>query len=238
MKMKIKLLILFYFFLTILGCTNESDMTTAIPKLLNSNNFRQFSFDRDYTPSANELSAIHFILKNTRENNIHKMRGETKNVVYVKTQKDEHGYSEAVFDENKQLVTNSYNQGSFNYYLFEIEPIKHFGYDMLPWLEWGNTKDDPTIFNERLFYYTLDLNLGIQAYIFEGTNDNVSTIDFIKLPDEEKMIYRLFCYIIFNKDYQIQLNEENKQRLKEDSEFYYKYFGQIQELLQVNNQKY
>lgn len=42
------------------------------------------------------------------------------------------------------------------------------------------------------------------------------------------MIYRFITYIIFNKKYEIKLNEENKNRLKNEADFYWKYFKQIQ----------
>jgi hypothetical protein len=61
-------------------------------------------------PNSQQLSIILYILKNTNENNIHKMRGETENKVYTNTDG-----REAVFDKNGNLVTNSYNRESFNY---------------------------------------------------------------------------------------------------------------------------
>ncbi|MBN1760980.1 MAG: hypothetical protein JW863_21815 [Chitinispirillaceae bacterium] len=206
-----------------------------IASLFDTKNFAQYEFDRSKTPSAYELSLIHFILRNTHENNIHQMRGEEKNKVYIKTKKDKNGYSEAVYNENGILVTNSYNQGSFNFHLYSTEPIKHFGYDMLPWLEWGNTRDDPTSFQERLFHYSLDLSIGIQTYIFEGTKSDLAKIDFSNLSNSDKMIYRFFSFVLFNKNYEIKLNEKNKMRLKNEAEFYWAYFDQIQSLLKVNN---
>lgn len=235
MKKKYLLIVCLSMFLA--SCLAHTGINVSA--IFKSPNFQHYSFDKTYQPSEYELSVIHFILRNTPEVNIHRMRGETKNVVYVIKKKNKHGYSEAVFDENKQPVTNSYNQASFNFYLYETEPIKHFGYDMLPWLEWGNTRDDPTSFKERLFYYTLDLNIGIQSYIFKGSSEKLNIINFDKLPYADKIIYRFFCHIIFNKNYEIQLNEENKRRLKEDSEFYFKYFNQVQQYLEVkmNNEQ-
>jgi hypothetical protein len=167
-------------------------------------------------------------LKNTYENNIHKMRGETENVVYVN--KDGR---EAVFDKDGNLVTNSYNQGSFNYYSNETEPIKKFIFDIAPWLQWGNTEDDPTTFNERLYYYTLDLDRGIQSYIFDGSNGTLETVSFKELSADEKEVYHIFIKLLFNEQYTIKLNRGNMQRLRGDGEYYYAYFYQIQEMLNV-----
>lgn len=162
--------------LIVLSCNSFSGIN--VQRLFKSKYFRAYDFDKTYILSDYELSVVHFILKNTYEDNIHKMRGESKNAVYVKKTKDEHGYSEAVFNEQGQPVTNSYNQASFNYFLYETEPIKHFGYDMLPWLEKGNTRDDPTSFKERMYYYSLDLSIGIQSYIFDGSIENLEKINF------------------------------------------------------------
>jgi hypothetical protein len=161
------------------------------------------------------------------------MRGETGNTVYINKERNQHGYSEGVYDKNGKLVTNSYNQPSFNYYLYETQPIKHFGYDILPWLILGNTRDDPTSFNERLFHYTLDLNIGIQTYIFDGSIENLEKINYDVLEEEDKLIYRFFKYILFNEQYKILLNENNKQKLKDNKEYYFDYFGQIQNILGV-----
>jgi len=219
-------------FLAFPGCSDSDKI--SIRDILDGQNFRRFNFDRSYVPSAHELSLIHYILKHTYENNIHKMRGESKNRIYFREEKDEYGYSEAVYDENGDLVTNSYNRGSFNYYLNKTEPIKHFGYDILPWLEWGNTRDDPTCFVERLHHYILDLNIGIQTYIFEGSVSDFTEIDYSKFPREEQLVYQFFCHVLFNKDYSIKLDEDNRERLKQDGDFYWQYMGQIQKLLGVD----
>jgi hypothetical protein len=194
-------------------------------------NIRQlFSFDynRPQNPNQEQLSIIRYILKNTYENNIHKMRGETENVVYV----NDDG-REAVYDRNGNLVTNSYNRGSFNYYSNEKEPIKKFLFDIAPWLKWGNTRDDPTSYNERLYYYTLDLDRGIQSYIFRGPAETLETVSFNGLSVDEKEVYYIFLHILFNENYLINLSNNDLPELRSNGEFYYEYFYQIQELLNV-----
>jgi hypothetical protein len=194
---------------------------------LNIKQLFHFDYDRPQTPNQNELSVIRYILKNTYENNIHKMRGETENQVYVS--KDGR---EAVYDKDGKLVTNSYNQGSYNYGSYD-EPIKKFILDIAPWLLWGNTRDDPTSFNERLYYYTLDLDYGIQKYIFEGSKEKLEGVQFNRLTEDEKEVYYIFLHLLFNKNYIIKLNTGNIQRLINDGKYYYEYFYQVQELLNV-----
>jgi hypothetical protein len=184
------------------------------------------NYNRPQSLNSEQLSIIRYILKNTYENNIHKMRGETENKVYTNADG-----REAVYDKDGKLVTNSYNQGSFNFYSNEKEPIKKFLFDIAPWLKWGNTRDDPTSFDERLYYYTLDLDYGIQTYIFKGSNEKLETIPFNRLSTDEKEVYYIFMHIFFNENYEIKLNKENISRLRNDGEYYFKYFYQIQELL-------
>jgi hypothetical protein len=193
--------------------------------------FKQlFSFDYEMNdiPNQEQISIVRYILKNTYENNIHKMRGETENKVFV----HDDG-REAVYDKNGNLVTNSYNKGSFNYYSNEKEPIKKIIFDIVPWLYMGNAPDDPTTFNERLYYYTLDLDYGIQTYIFKGSNETLESVSFNELPDIEKEVYYIFLKLIFNEEYGIKLNRNSIQRLRNNSEYYFTYFYQIQEMLNV-----
>jgi hypothetical protein len=193
----------------------------------NIKNLFSFDYNRPQNPNQEQLSIINYILKNTFENNIHRMRGETENKVYT----HEDG-REAVYDKDGNLVTNSYNKGSYNYAPYN-RPIEKFLLDIAPWLQWGNARDDPTSFNERLYYYSLDLDYGIQKYIFEGSGENFERILFNELSENEKEVYYIFIHIIFNKNYKIQLSGENIPRLINDGKYYYEYFYQVQELLNV-----
>jgi hypothetical protein len=56
-------------------------------------------------------------------------------------------------------------------------------------------------------------------------------IDFESLNEGERLAYQFFSYLLFNKKYSIKLEPENLERLKEDSKYYWEYFGQIHELL-------
>lgn len=98
-----------------------------------------------------------WVLRHTPELNIHRMRGAESNIVFISPD----GHSEAVFNENKEHVKESYNQASYNYCHPSKEPICHFIKDKLPWLFLGNTRGDPTNFSERFVAYRKDLALGL-----------------------------------------------------------------------------
>ena len=198
-------------------------------------NFREYRFDREKEPSKEQLSAIWYILSRTGEINIHQMRGERENRVFIRKSDKNNGYMEAVYDGEGKLVTNSYNKGSFNFYYYREEPMNHFLFDSLPWLEWGNAKDDPTTFDERLYYYIQDLDLGIQAYIFESKRETRPKIAFESLDGQQRLAYQFFSYLLFNEKYSIKLEANNLNRLKKDSKFYYQYFSQLRILLGVEN---
>jgi hypothetical protein len=227
---KYKVLIFLAVAYLLLPLKNYAVVNSFFP-LWKSPELKSIHFDYKYTPSQYEVNAVFFILGHSSEVHIHQMRGEDKNQVFVRTEKENGGYAEAVYDKNGDLVTSSYNEGSFNYYLYDVEPLKHFSADMLPWLVYGNAKDDPTSFNERLYYYLNDLDRGIQYYIFKGKPGSIENVSFDKLSKEDKMVIRFFCHLVFNKNFKIQLNEENREKLINDSDFYWSYFYQIQELL-------
>lgn len=80
------------------------------------------------------------------------MNGETENQVFVH---DSGG--EAVYDKNGNLVKNCENMGSYNYAHYKKEPLLHFAVDMLPWLRWGNCREDTTTQEQRVGAYIMDI---------------------------------------------------------------------------------
>ena len=127
-----------FIILTILfpfNCYSQESEGLNIKKLFS------FEYERIQNPNQEQLSIINYILKNTYENNIHKMRGETENRVYTNNDG-----REAVFDKDGNLVTN-YNKGSYNYASYDT-PIAKFLLDIAPWLQLGNARDDPTSYKE------------------------------------------------------------------------------------------
>lgn len=179
-------------------------------------------------PDQKRINIIFYILQNTKEISIHQMRGETDNVVMVS--KDGR---EAVYDGNGELVTNPYNKGSYNLFDYSVEPIKKFLSDTLPWFRWGNDPLDPTSETERFYYYTFDLNIGLQKYIFEGRKTDIKNIDINSLSEDEKNVFKLFNYIIFNDQYDILFSDSNMNKLEKDGSFYWNYFYQIHELFGI-----
>ena len=60
------------------------------------------------------------------------------------------GHSEYVYDKNDDLVEDPANKGTYNYY----SPDNWFGhslFDILPYLLWGNSEDDPTGWLDRAY---------------------------------------------------------------------------------------
>lgn len=225
--------IVYIFIFTLLltvPCLSEEQ---SVETMISSRNFQDFKFKEHQAPSPDHLAIIWFILSNTGEHHIHQMRGEKDNEVFTRQSDDHSGYMEAVYDGNGKLVTNSYNKGSYNYYYYKNYPIMHFAYDTLPWLEFGNDRNDPTSFQERLFHYTLDLNYGIQAYLFAANNNDMMQIDWNALSNNKRLVFQFFNYLIFNTKYKIELNKQNLEKLKVDSDFYWNYFYQLQDLLNV-----
>jgi hypothetical protein len=96
---------------------------------LNIRNLFPLDYNRPQNSDQEQLSIINYILKNTFENNIHRMRGENENRVY--TNEDSR---EAVFDKDGNLVTNSYNKGSYSYAPYN-RPIEKFLLDIAPWFQ-------------------------------------------------------------------------------------------------------
>ncbi len=198
----------------------------SIIDMLEGQDFKGVNLKNVETPTDYELSVINFILKNTNEINIHQMRGEKDNKIYV----SEDGHSEIVINlKNKEVVKN-YNMGTANRYSNLKSPIKHFAYDTLPWLKYGVLRDDVTDLKERLEYYFWDLNIGIQTYIFTDI-EKLPKISFNKLSEDEKNTYKLFKFIIFNEKYDMKLNIKTKKIYKDSGEEYAKYLQQIYDLI-------
>ena len=80
--------------------------------------------------------------------NCHQFTSEDKNnVKYVSAD----GIYEAIYDNNGYLVTDPRDVGTYNFASPIDEPIKHVIVDVLPWIVWGNSRDDSTEWYERLF---------------------------------------------------------------------------------------
>ena len=207
----------------IISVFKDSKNTIDLKKYL-EDGLKELNIDITKEIPKENISIINYILKFVYENNIHKMRNEDDNVVYTKKTGEE-----AVFNKNGDLVTNDWNRGSFNYGKYE-QPINKFLLDIWPWLVWGNTKNDPTTFDERFYYYCMDLDPGIQKYIFLEDKSLLEKIEYSKLKEEEKLVYHFFNYLFFNEKFKYKLDERNIKNYKKSAENYWKYLSQIMEL--------
>lgn len=202
----------------------EKSYTEKNLKVCLKKGLKKLSINLNEEVPEKNLGIINFILKNTYEINIHKMRGEEENQVYTKQTGEE-----AVFDKDGNLVTNAWNQGSYNYGKYEM-PIQKFELDIWPWLVWGNTREDPTTFEERFYYYIMDLDRGIQEYIFLENKNELEKVKYSDLEETDKLVYQFFNYLLFNKSYKLDLSEQNIKKYKKNADNYWKYLSQLMEL--------
>ncbi len=103
-----------------------------------------------------KLAFVYAALAKSREVHVHQMRGALGNKVFVSPD----GHHEAVYDEHGKLVTDCVNMPSYNYFPADREPLEHFLFDMLPWIEFGNCMTDPTSQSERITAYLQDFRNG------------------------------------------------------------------------------
>ena len=130
------------------------------------------------------------ILSKTPELNIHRMNGQEGNIVLIHKDGKEH-----VYDENKNIVKDPTNRGSYNYYNAIEEPLAHFAKDTHPWLILGNARNDPSSLEERLTAYLKDLKIGIVSTYEERSIDPLnSTVSYNSKT--EKDVVSLFLNII------------------------------------------
>jgi hypothetical protein len=118
------------------------------------------SKDIDNKELQAKAAFVYTLLFNTVELNVHRMNGETDNQVFV----HESG-GEAVYDKDGNLVKNCENMGSFNYAHHKREPLLHFSVDTLPWLRWGNCREDTTTSKQRVNAYIKDIEDALEASI-------------------------------------------------------------------------
>ncbi len=120
--------------------------------------------------AARRASILYAILQNTFEVCIHQQHGAKHNKVYV----HQDGHSEAVYDEDGKLVQDGVNDGSYNYFHPSKEPLRHFTFDISPWIMLGQSGTDNTTVESRIYAYMGDLEGGIRraASREQGGKDN------------------------------------------------------------------
>ncbi len=120
---------------------------------------------------SSEIALLYYILLNTQELRVHQMNGAINNTVHCKGEGnryeiviawdlDENG---DIIDGTGSTVWNEPNQGYLNYHDPETEPLCHFTYDMLPWMEIGGYENDPSSTEQRVSAYILDFSRGLEA---------------------------------------------------------------------------
>jgi hypothetical protein len=129
---------------------------------------------RDGKIDDERIRAIGAVLRNTNEVEIHRMRGGWNNEVFVSPD----GHKEAVFDGKRKPVKDGVNDGSYNYFHPQNDALRHFSFDIAPWLLLGNSPNDPTGRAERIHAYIGDLreglNRAVEASTTQGKLDDVN----------------------------------------------------------------
>ena len=152
-----------------------------------------------------EAAFIFSVLFNTYESNTHQMNGEIGNKVYV----HDDG-REAVFDSEGNLVAACENKGSFNYAHYKKEPLAHFAVDILPWLRWGNCREDTTTREQRILAYIADFENGFDI----ASSDNrgyflPANFDFGQPGQSETIAFFLLAFDNSNFDlYSFIMNDQ------------------------------
>jgi hypothetical protein len=155
-----KLLYIFTLSIVLAGCVTAPSKNLSDFAVSASEDFGLPEYSKEDLQSQKfktQAAFIFSILYYTTELNIHRMNGQTENQVFVHDQG-----GEAVYDKNGDLVTDCVNKGSFNYAHYKREPLEHFSIDILPWLRWGNCREDSTTINQRIEAYTLDFQAGFE----------------------------------------------------------------------------
>jgi hypothetical protein len=104
-----------------------------------------------------DVALLQAWLANTSEVAIHQIGDASENKVYLS--KD--GHSEAVFDGAGKVVTDPVNEASYNYAHPHLDPLGHFAVDILPWIEFGSSPNDPSTKRARRDAYLKDLRSGL-----------------------------------------------------------------------------
>ena len=99
------------------------------------------------------ITKIVLLLANTNETEIHRMSGQHENKTYL--HKD--GKKEAVYDKSGKLVKDGINDGSYNYFHPQNDPLRHFTFDITPWIQFGTSRKDPTSMEKRIHAYSADI---------------------------------------------------------------------------------
>lgn len=127
-----------------------------VEELLKTRRKREhFVLSRELHYARNEINKnLPVTAKDAENANWHKIianahqftsKSSTENIKYV----DPTGKFEAVYNNAGQLITNPLDMGSYNFSPSDISKLRHAKDDVLPWLIYGNTPDDPSTIRQR-----------------------------------------------------------------------------------------
>lgn len=138
----------------------------------------------DYLKSHEDRIKVAFIinaLANTNEYNAHRMNGEDNQVLLHKD-----GQMEVVLDSKGKVVEDCANKASGNFYHPQREPLDHFQFDTMPWIFFGNCKEDPTSVEQRTEAFLKDFYTGLEKATDPSmVNDLPKNFKFNKANQEE-----------------------------------------------------
>lgn len=171
--MKIQIIIIFI--LCLVSCATGPDQFAN--SMTSDYELKEYSgADLENREFKEKVAFIYTLLANTQELRIHQFNGASDNEVYVKSEMVNGGYPEMVvrferdangnkIDGTGKHITDCENMGSFNYKHPEREPLGHFSQDMLPWIKWGNCREDSTTLEQRISAYTADIELSLERLV-------------------------------------------------------------------------
>ncbi len=148
-----------------------NDYKTELFNIVNKEKVFKYGYDPRHKDSKYhedgqliDIGGISFIKKDDSVSYFHQLIGKSKNmnnlgnVKYVSL----HGYHELIVDKDGNIVNDPLNMGTFNYGTgsngwsddyFGIYEIDHLIDDVIPYLYWGNSKDDPSNMPRRLMWF-------------------------------------------------------------------------------------
>uniref|UniRef100_UPI0026ED7B29 hypothetical protein n=1 Tax=Alcanivorax jadensis TaxID=64988 RepID=UPI0026ED7B29 len=111
------------------------------------------------------------------------------------------------------LVRDCENKGSFNYKHPQREPLGHFTQDILPWIKWGNCREDTTTREQRISAYVMDVELGLERLRANQPGYYLpSDFSFQKSGQSETIAFFLAALESSNFDlYNFIMNEQSSQ---------------------------
>lgn len=225
-SMRNRLPLLLIMFLT--ACASGPDQFSK--SLTNEFGLQEYTaVDLDNTNTKVKAAFIYTLLANTEELRIHQFNGAADNEVYVKNDIANGGYPEMVVrferDENGEkidgtgvVVRDCENMGSFNYKHPQREPLGHFTQDILPWIKWGNCREDTTTREQRIIAYIMDLELGLERLIANQSGYYLPRgFNFKDSGQSETIAFFIAALESSNFDlYNFIMNEQSSQEKRKD----------------------